>query len=350
MSTEAEKRRKDPSASQRSPWWAHAMVVFGALLMVVAGGAAVAGQVAINTVNDSVRSDDLLGDERAQIDVNNIEGPLNFLILGSDQRPDDTDPSLTDAIMIMQVNEDLDRATLVSVPRDLWVPIAPNWYEGKINSAFAVSADWSVGFANSAATLSELTGVKFHGGAIVNFDGFTTLVGELGEIEVCPWTDVYSEHSKVTYPEGCARYAEEQVLDIVRQRKTYSGDLYGDFGRQQMQQHVLKQILIEAKDQGYHTNPNKAVDLLNSLGDNITMDMAEDLRPLDLIVALRDIDPEQFRTVRIPSESCQTAGGSSVCIATYEQQQMAEELFVALQNASLGDWMTRYPEFVNDDA
>ena len=322
------------------------MVVFGALVMVVSGGAAVAGQLAINTVNESVRSDDLLGDERAEIDADNIEGPLNFLILGSDQRPDENEPSLTDAIMILQINEDLDRANLVSVPRDLWIEIGPHWGEGKANSAFAVSADWSEGFSNSAATLRELTGVEFHGGAIVNFDGFTTLVGEMDTIEVCPWQDIHSIHTDKVFPEGCGRYDEEDVLDIVRQRYTYED---GDFGRQQMQQHILKQILVEARDQGYHNNPNQAVDLINSLGDNITMDMSADLSPLDLIVALRDIDPEEFRTIGIPSEACELPGESAVCIATEDQIRESEELFEALQEASLTDWMEQYPEWVNDD-
>ena len=55
-----------------------------------------------------------------------MHGPLNFLLIGSNFRTDDpSNGERADTIMIVHVPKDMNRAYLVSVPRDLYYKIRP---------------------------------------------------------------------------------------------------------------------------------------------------------------------------------------------------------------------------------
>ena len=336
----------------RSPWWTHFLVYVGAFIMVVSGGAAVVGQLAINTVNESVASEDLVGEDRVDIG-DDIEGPLNFLILGVDQRVDSEKAGMANAVMIFHIDEDVENAYLTSIPRDLYVPIedcGEAWNygpcENKINHASSISLDLAEGFTNTSDTVTDLTGVSFHGGAIVNFEGFLDLIDELGDIELCLEQDITSIHGdREFYPEGCNRYDQEQALDLVRQRYQYDD---GDYGRQRMQQEALKQILLEARDQGYHTNPGKISTLIEGIGDQITVDFG-DTSLTDLVTGLRHIDPERFQTMTVPSERWVHEGTEYVRTMEGEQEVAAEALYEAIREDNLDEWMEDHPEWTNED-
>jgi LCP family protein required for cell wall assembly len=332
------------------------MVTVGAVTFALAGAGALAAQIAVNVLNSSLNSDDLLADQRVELAGSNIEGPLNFLVLGTDERVGAGGLARTDAILIVHVNADLTEVSLVSIPRDLKVdiPTCRPQCNTKITEAFASDPDWKLAFANTAATVTELTGVRFHGGAIANFEGFLDLVDELGTIELCPWHELKSEHTGKVYPGECARYDKKDALDIVRQRKQWYWDedwengRGGDFGRQKMQQQAIKGILKEAKAQGYHTDPGKAANLLSSFGQALTTDTGS-IEVVDLIVALRDIDPEQITTMGVPSTAADIGGTSYVITHEGEEMIAAEALYQAIRDDTLGQWALRYPQWVSSN-
>ena len=92
------------------------------------------------------------------IDVAPASGePRNYLLVGSDSRegldPDDPstpaffddegtftegiDVQRTDTIMVLRVDPDAGEAHLLSLPRDLWVPIADTGENNRINAAYS---------------------------------------------------------------------------------------------------------------------------------------------------------------------------------------------------------------------
>ena len=87
----------------------------------------------------------------ANLDDKPPDGPVNFLMVGSDSREnitaDDPDADAflgdevsgqrTDTIMVVRVDAAANSISILSVPRDLWVPIA-GVGEDRINTAFAV--------------------------------------------------------------------------------------------------------------------------------------------------------------------------------------------------------------------
>nr|WP_277605525.1 LCP family protein [Glycomyces sp. L485] len=325
--------------------------------MVVAGGGAVAVQVSLNLVNNAVQTEELLPEraEAAEADPE-VEGPLNFLVLGVDEQGEGR---RSDSTIIVHINAELDDVSIISLPRDLLVDIesCDPACSTKLTEAFSGGGETRAdGFANSATTITNLTGIQWDGAMIANFEGFIDLVDELGTIELCPWHEITSIHGeKKTYPEGCADYNRKDALDLVRQRYGWSWDSDwsegrgGDYGRQKMQQQAIMGILKRSKELGYHKDPAKAVDLLNGFGDKLTVDLGG-MRLTDLIVAMRDVDPADMTAIRTPSTTETINGISYVTIPEWSDYAVAaDELWEAISDDTIDEWECQYPEYINSD-
>ncbi|GAA1676702.1 hypothetical protein GCM10009830_24260 [Glycomyces endophyticus] len=347
------------AAKASSPWWAKAMVISGSMVMVVAGGGAIAAQVSLNLVNNSVNQEDLLGDQRVEAEEGAaIEGPLNFLVLGTDERVDAGGEARTDADIIVHLNADLTQVSMISLPRDLLVDIPSGIpaEQTKLTEAFAYSEDWGESFQNTAETITNLTGIQFDGGAIANFEGFLQMVDELGTIELCPWHEITSIHTDKTFEAGCAEYDKKDALDLVRQRygwdseEDYANGTWGDFGRQKMQQQAIKKILERAKEQGYATNPVKAVELLNSFGDALTVDVGG-YNLVDMITQMRDVDPNEILSIGTPSSEGSINGTSYVLIHEGTDEEVASDaLWEAIATDTVNEWACAYPDWLSGDS
>lgn len=350
---------KHAVAKASSPWWAKTMVVVGSMVMVVSGGGAIAAQVSVNTLEDSVNQANLLDDQRVEVEEGaEITGPLNFLVLGTDERVDAGGEARTDANIIVHVNEDLTQVSMISLPRDLYVEIPSGTpaSETKLTEAFAYSEDWGESFQNTAETITNLTGIEFNGGAIANFEGFLDMVDELGTIELCPWHEIKSIHTDTVFPEGCAEYGKKDALDLVRQRYGWDSaedveqGIWGDFGRQKMQQQAIKKILERAKEKGYVTDPTKAVELLSTFGDALTLDTGN-YQLIDLITQMRDVDPAGIVSIGTPSSAGNINGTSYVVIHEgTEEETAADELWDAIANDTIDQWACANDQWLSGDS
>ncbi|GLZ76074.1 hypothetical protein Afil01_08810 [Actinorhabdospora filicis] len=347
---------------RKSPLWARILVAFGAVVFAASAGAVVYVKVMVDKVNNAVGQECLLADcgsaEKAA--ENPLKGPLNLIMIGSDMR-DSWDAAQSDTIMILHVNESLTAATILSIPRDLRVHI-PRCYGGgpctdKINASFTVGGkDMGESVKGLEGALTELTGLKFDGAAVVNFAGFEDVVDLLGGVELCVPFDMTLLHPQGKQVEkGCKLYTDtELALGIVRERYAYDTDNpnwdpkygQGDYGRQRMQQHFIKQILKRAKEQGYLTNPLKVGELIQGIGDQITVSLGG-YTAVDYAVALKGIDSSKLTTVKVPSQPQTIDGTSYVVSMPGEQETAAEALYKALREDTLDDWIVAHPQWLN---
>jgi LCP family protein required for cell wall assembly len=333
------------------------MLYAGGLTMVVAGGAAAVAQIGYDTANGAVDQEEFLGEAQAEMDVENIEGPLNILVLGVDKQGGST---RSDTMIMVHINKDLTDVSMVSLPRDLYVEIpdcGPDWGNDtcmqKLNHAASISDDWeNVTRPNVVSTIYNLTGVEFHMGATVDFNGFMDLVDLVGEIELCPWHDITSHHTDKLFPEGCQYYNKDDSLDLVRQRYPWNLDsdwangLGGDYGRQAMQQQAIKSLIKELKADGYHKDPGKLTEVLEGLDGKLKLDMPEGLTAVDLAMNLRDLNPDDITSIRVPASTEVTDVGDSEIIHEGEEQAAADALWDALQNDTMEAWIAQHPEWV----
>lgn len=350
-------------ANPRAPWWAQTLLVTGAVLMVLSLGTVGYAGSLLGKINDAVATEDLLGDDHAQRSDTDITGPLNFLIIGSDMRKD-WDSAHSDSIMILHVNENLDTATIISIPRDLHVTInnCGDLYispcQSKVNDAFAVGGNnATASVQNLAETLATHTGVTFDGAAMINFEGFAELVNTLGSIELCIPFNMPLTHPKGTFvEEGCRDYDATTALGVMRERYAYGPETpgwtpewgVGDFGRQNMQQHFVKQLLTRAKQQGYMSDPSKVGTLIETIGDHVLIDLGGHT-VTDFALALRGLNATDLATIRIPSEPADIDGTSYVVTQPGPQQAAATALYTALRTDELDNWISTHPDWADTD-
>jgi polyisoprenyl-teichoic acid--peptidoglycan teichoic acid transferase len=307
-----------PPARGRSPLWARALVVVGVLLMVFSLTGLVAGKELLDRYTGRVHQQSLLGGARATAAASGagggevapapINGPLNVLLVGIDERTNAPgDGARSDSIIIMHIPANHESAYFISVPRDSRVPIPAYPKTGYRGGTDKINAAFSYGFLNGggraggfellALTLKQLTGISFNAGAIIDFDGFRSVVDAMGGVYMCvdeKTTSVHigwDENGKETppydivppdytperiygvrpqvYDVGCQQMAGWEALDYVRQRELLPD---GDYGRERHQQQFLKAVAKKLTSLGVLGNPLRLDSVLRSAADTLTFD------------------------------------------------------------------------------
>ncbi len=335
----------------RGPRWAKALIATGTALVVLAAGTVIAALTLAHRYDSAVNHAPLLDPgSRVQPSAGavpaHIVGPLNFLLLGSDARPNDTvDGQRSDTIIILHIPASMNRAYLISIPRDLRVaiPADPDLdFRGsteKINGAFNYGGGGIGGFQLVSKTLTQLTGVRFDGAAIIDFQGFQRVVSLLGGVDMCDDAKTTSIHTGAVYEVGCQHLRPWQALDYVRQRKSLPND---DYDRERHQQQFLRAIFEEAGDQGLVRNPVRLDQFIREVGSSLTVD-TNGVSVIDLALALRDISPSSLVGIRVPSYP-EWIGGISY-VLPYEDQ--APALFRAVVDDTLDTWVNANPTWLN---
>lgn len=185
-------------------------------------------------------------------------GTTNVLLLGSDISLDQG-VGRTDTMIILAVNRDGPTASMVSLPRDLWVYI-PGWTHNRLNTA--LSRGSSVGYPGGAVaqltdTILHNFGIPIHYYAQVDFEGFKQGVDLIGGIDVavsCQLRDWRLKSPELnpnnednwemfTLKPGIHRMDGDMALWYARSRLTTS-----DFDRGRRQQQLLRAALAEGVD------------------------------------------------------------------------------------------------------
>lgn len=168
-----------------------------------------------------------------------------FLILGVDQRPDEQGPTRTDTILLAQT--DSHDASLLSIPRDLWLP-QPNGITSRINTAVINGydpGDVDAGPRYLAQTIEANFGFTVDSYFLLNFSGFVAIIDAAGGITVDvpePLVDpAYPTQdfgtTTVRFQPGPQPMDGGRALIYVRTRHQDS-----DFGRAARQQQVLRAL------------------------------------------------------------------------------------------------------------
>ncbi len=206
------------------------------------------------------------------------EQPLTFLILGVDRRGEEVPRS--DAIIVVNIHPVEQRATLISVPRDLYVDIAGHGVM-RINQTFVEG-----GTELTRQTVAAVLGLPVDYVVKLEFDGFERIIDTLGGVEIelaQPLYDPYYPDDAYGFkplriPAGRQRLNGEQALGYARSRLT---DPEADFGRIKRQQ----QLLLAMRDQFLTVDilPRLPA-LIQQLSDAVTTDF-----PLTKMPALANL-------------------------------------------------------------
>ena len=168
----------------------------------------------------------------------------NYLLVGSDARENltreqrarlrtgTTAGRRTDSIMLVHVPT-FGTPTLVSIPRDSYVPIR-GMGMNKINASYNAG-----GAPLLIDTVEQNTGLRIDGYTEIGFGGFADVVDSLGGVEICPKTDIVDRNAHLNIKAGCQTMNGKTALGFVRARYF---DPRGDLGRVERQREFLKAI------------------------------------------------------------------------------------------------------------
>ena len=238
--------------------------------------------------------------------------PFNLLVVGSDSREglDDEDGSRygdvggqrNDTTLVVRVEPARKRVSMLSIPRDLVVPIAGTGVENRINAAF------TEGPGQLVKTIEQNFGLPIHHYVLVDFDGFRAIVDALGGIDVrFPYPSRDAKSGLDIREAGCRHLNGGRALALARSRYfsyqvdgVWHSDPLADLGRIRRHQAFLQALVKAALDKGL-TNPVRANAFVGSLVHEVTKDSA--LRVSDVIrtgASFRSFSPSKLATYTLP--------------------------------------------------
>ncbi|MET8906168.1 LCP family protein [Micromonospora sp. NPDC004551] len=200
-------------------------------------------------------------------------GALNVLLLGLDQTGAGR---RADSVLLVHVPADRSRLYLVSLPRDLLVPI-PGRGTGKLNASFAVGAgpsgtDLAGGYRATRQVVTQLTGVRIDAGAVLTYEATRELTDAVGDVPVCLPAPVRSVHTERRFPAGCQQLDGTAAVDLLRQRY---GLRDGGLDRDRNAGRYAAGLLTRIREQGVLTNPVLLNRLVTQVGSGVVTDTGQ---------------------------------------------------------------------------
>lgn len=236
--------------------------------------------------------------------------PLNILFLGSDTRENQGAGFGTmegfngDTTMLLHVNAEHTKASILSIPRDLWTSLPEctsadgttyQETEGKFNSALPRGGPDCV-----VKTVKKLTGIPIHHVVVIDFTGFAAMVDAVGGLRVCLNEPVEDPWAKASFPAGEQTIDGMQALSLARARKTIGDG--SDTSRISRQQAVLMRLYEQVSQRGILGDPLGLYRLAEAAAKNLSTDPA--LAKASALVALakqlRGIEPDNVRFLTVP--------------------------------------------------
>ncbi|MEO5899120.1 MAG: LCP family protein [Ilumatobacteraceae bacterium] len=239
----------------------------------------------------------------------NIE---NYLLVGSDSRADadpnspdaggigtsaDVTGSRSDTIMVLRLDKSNGTASLLSIPRDLWIAADT----ARINAAFNGGAAELV---RTITTAKELT-IPIQHYVEIDFSGFKGLVDALGGVEVCFEFATRDTNTGLNITEpGCPTLTGVEALAYARSRHyqqfkdgDWQEDGTSDLGRSTRQRDFVNRA-IQAALTKIKADPFASGRLISAISSSLHVDAKLD--PLAAVDKLRSAVDGGLQTYSLP--------------------------------------------------
>ena len=237
--------------------------------------------------------------------------PVNFLLVGSDSREGEgadqeaaVQGKRTDTIMLLRLDPRSEEVTVLSFPRDLWLPIAGTGESARINSAYNAPGEEQV----LVDTIRDAFGIAVNHWIEVDFAGFRRLVDALGGVTLYFDRGLRDAASGLYVDQlGCVTLDGAMALAYARSRKAeyhtddgWVRDPQSDLSRIVRQQTLMSEALDEALREA--DNPVRLRELVDIGTANVTHRFGPDARRRPWAGRPRSATsaPTRFHTVSLP--------------------------------------------------
>ncbi|MFB9250180.1 LCP family protein [Sphaerisporangium melleum] len=206
----------------------------------------------------------------------------------------------TDTMMLLHVPSGDGRPTLVSLPRDSYVPIDGHGSD-KLNAAYAFGGPKLL-----AKTVEKVTGIRLDHYMEVGFGGFVGIVDAVGGVNICVKQNIKDPKAGIDLKKGCQDMDGGTALGYVRTRAT--GAL-PDFDRTQRQRQFFSAVVKKAASPAVLLNPFSSLPLAASATDAVAVDDGTGVYDLLSLGLAMGGDPI---TTAVPVGSLPTINGAAV--------------------------------------
>ncbi|MDH3730919.1 MAG: LCP family protein [Acidimicrobiia bacterium] len=258
----------------------------------------------------------------------------SFLVVGSGFQG-----RLADVIMLFLLPDDGGQPSIVSLPRDLYLPSPCAGEMMRINANYNGCGDTASGPQLLALAVADFTGIEVDHFALFDFEGFDEIIDDVGGVTICVDNPVRDADAWLSLPAGCTEASGAQALGWVRTRKTQelvNGSWravpgQSDLTRHQHQQDVIFQLFDRLQD---FSSLGDLTNKVDSLSDTFTVDADLTMgSAISLAWSLRGFDQSDFKRLTIPVESFTTAAGAAVLKPTATFSSVLQEAYPELRIA-----------------
>ena len=223
---------------------------------------------------------------------------INILLFGIGGSDHPTHDDLADSIMLISLKPSTKQAAIVSVPRDLWVPLG-RYGTHRINYAHAVGE--SSGYPGQGPgllcdTISRTFNQPVHAFVRVDFDAFEKIVDDIGGVDVYCQRSFYDFLFRDGFAQGWHHLDGKRALAYARYRYVIGPE--GDnFARELRQQQVISAV----RDKLQRANPQAVFRLIQAL-NTLSSSTDTNLTNAQLVTLYRtfhDITPNNIRHVSL---------------------------------------------------
>lgn len=178
---------------------------------------------------------------------------------------------LTDTMMVFSFDKSSSKASLVSIPRDLYIKIDKK-KKDKLNTAYEYGYyNKNGGIEYTKELISKITGVYVDKAVVLDFSTFEKIIDQVGGIDVVlakPFQESQQWGYDFSLPAGKNHLNGKDALYYARSR--YSSN---DFDRSRRQQEVIFALKDKLSALDFWSDPIKTLSILNSIRSNIKTDI-----------------------------------------------------------------------------
>lgn len=244
---------------------------------------------------------------------------FTILVVGTDECSEQTTALLkercteadgmtrNDVNLLVHVSAEPRNVTVVSLPRDLMIPVPECTREdGSVASATEKQAINSVfehaGLSCVVKTVSTLGDIPIEFAAKISFDGVMAVTEAIGGVEVCIAGDgIRDRHTGIDWPAGMRTVSGYEALQFIRTRHGVGDE--SDLARISNQQQYMSRLAKKVLSSETLTDIPMVLRLAGAIADNIvpSEELKDPLRLAQIALALKDVRFSDFVFVQFPN-------------------------------------------------
>jgi len=255
----------------------------------------------------------------------------NYLVVGSDSRDDidDDDPNAAiyigggeapegkraDVIMVVRVDPNGEQLDILSLQRDLWLPISGTDGSQRINTAYEAGPQQLID------TIRDNFAIEINHYVEIDFRGFQGIVDTIDGVPLY-FERAMRDRNSGLYIEspGCVTLNGQQALAFARARYleymrngVWQTDPTGDLGRISRQQIFMRRMFDRTASKVSFTDIRSMNDLADVAIEHMTLDAdLEITKAINVAKQFGTFEGESIKSYSLPVESYTTNGGAAV--------------------------------------